>query len=111
MRRISRIAVLLALAGSPAVAAPRSITILNGTGAPLSEVSARPQNGGEWSRLTPGLSPGARTKVTVDPDLCAYDVRARAGGADLVWRGVNLCETNSVTLSRRGDGALWVDYD
>ena len=103
--------VLLGWLSSSAIAAPRDISIVNGTGAPLSGVSAKPQNAREWSGLSPGLSPGARTKVTVDPDLCAYDVRATAAGTELTWRGVNLCETSSVTLNLRADGLLWVDYD
>ncbi|HVF83006.1 MAG TPA: hypothetical protein VM913_02385 [Sphingomicrobium sp.] len=104
-------ATLLAVLSQPAAATPRRITIINGTGMPLAQVAARPVNDPGWTALTPGLSPGARTQVTVDPDLCAYEMQGSAAGAVLAWRGVNLCETSSVTLNRRADGVLWVDYD
>ena len=111
MGRLLVIAIALGMVAAPAVAAPRSITIVNGTGSPLRDVAARPQDRETWERLTPGLSPGARTRITIDPDLCAYDVRGAAEDTVLTWRGVNLCETSSVTLNRRADGAVWVDYD
>jgi hypothetical protein len=110
VRTISAMALLAALSSS-AAGAPHSITIINGTGAPLRDVAAKPEKGGSWDSLTPGLSPGAKTGVSVDPDLCAYELKATAAGATLTWRGVNLCETSSVTLNRRADGTLWVDYD
>jgi hypothetical protein len=104
-------AVLLAALSQSAPATPRRITVINGTGVPLAQVAARPVNNSAWTALTPGLSPGARTQVTIDPDLCAYEVQGKAGNSVLAWSGVNLCETSSVTLNRRADGVLWVDYD
>lgn len=111
MGRLLLAALSLGSLAVQAIAAPRDVLIVNGTGVPLREVGARPQNAKDWVGLVPGLSPGARTRVSVDPDLCAYDVRANAADGLLTWRGVNLCETSSVTLNRRADGALWVDYD
>jgi len=104
-------AALLAVLCQPAAATPRSITIVNGTDVALGDVAARAANEQAWAPLTPGLSAGARTRITIDPDVCAYDIRGSAAGNVLAWRGVNLCETSSVTLNRRGDGVLWVDYD
>jgi hypothetical protein len=110
-RALVALAALLATLSQSAAATPRRITVINGTGVSLAQVAARPVNDPAWTALTPGLSPGARTQVTIDPDLCAYEVRGSAGDTVLSWRGVNLCETSSVTLNRRGDGVLWVDYD
>ena len=31
--------------------------------------------------------------------------------AEFTWSSVNLCDVRSVTLNRRPDGTLWVDYD
>lgn len=111
MVRLLVIALVLGALVSPVAAAPRDIAVVNGTGEPLREIGARSQNGTDWAGLVAGLSPGARTRISVDPDICAYDVRATAASGQLTWRGVNLCETRSVTLNRRADGALWVDYD
>ena len=114
MKRVMRRIVYLLVCGglaAAAVAAPRPITIVNGTDAPLRDVAAKPQNSADWTTLAPGLSPGARTQIMLEPDVCAYDVRGSAVASMLTWRGVNLCETRSVTLNRRGDGAVWVDYD
>lgn len=105
------LAALLLGSLSPALAAPRSIGLVNATGAPLRDIAIKPEDKNNWTEVSPGLSPGARTRLTVDPDLCAYDLRATAAGAALTWRGINLCETSSVTLNRRADGVLWVDYD
>lgn len=93
-------------------AAARHIFLVNGTGAPLRALSARPLEGRDETALVPGLSPGAKTGLSLVTDACAYDIRAvTAAGATLTWRGVNLCETRSVTLRRRDDGVLWVDDD
>ena len=44
-------------------------------------------------------------------ELCAFDIRAKVDGAEFTWPSVNLCDVRSVTLNRRPDGTLWVDYD
>jgi hypothetical protein len=43
--------------------------------------------------------------------ICAFDLRASTGGAPATWSSVNLCDVKTVTLNRRSDGTLWVDYD
>lgn len=103
---------LAALPVAPLGAAARDVFIVNGTGAPLRALVARPHDEKDDKTLVPGLSPGAKTNLSIDADSCAYDIRAvTPAGATLTWRGVNLCETRSVTLRRRDDGVLWVDYD
>lgn len=95
----------------PALAAPGSITVVNGTDAPLRQLEIRAVGKG-WAPLATGLSPGARATVSLDGDDCAYDVRGSvAGGGSVAWNRLNLCEVNSVTLNRRADGASWADYD
>jgi hypothetical protein len=94
-----------------AVAAPSSIEVVNGTGAPLSNLEIRPVGKG-WSAMTPGLSPGARTMADLAGDDCAFDVRGTvAGGVTVQWSRLNLCEVKAVTLNRRADGTSWADYD
>jgi hypothetical protein len=95
----------------PASAAAANITFVNGTGGPLREIRVR-SVGGEWSLLGPGMSPGARITKDVATDICAFDVRAAlAGGGEVVWSRLNLCEVKVVTLNRRDDGTSWADYD
>lgn len=105
-------AIVAALASGAAWAATYGVTIVNQTGAAVTGLAARPSGGGSWAPLAGGLSHGARTAANVTGDGCAYDVRGSlAGGGEVVWRGVNFCETRTVTLNRRSDGTAWVDYD
>lgn len=102
---------LLVLA-APAWAA--SVGLVNGTGEAISETSVRPSGGrAGWQPLGGGQAAGARVTVNVSTDeQCAFDVRARlASGKELVYAGVNFCETSAVTLNLRADGTTWVDYD
>jgi hypothetical protein len=110
VRRFVFLTVSLALA-APASAGPGSITFINGTGAPLSNLQVR-KTGKAWQPLTSGLSPGARTTADLAGEDCAYDVRGNAGAVGAVqWDRLNLCEVRSVTLNRRADGTSWADYD
>lgn len=93
---------------------PGPFTVVNGTAVPLEYVTIRPSDGkGAWRPLGPGrLSAGARSDIAaVGGDLCAFDVQASAAGTKVVWPGINLCDVKTVTLNRRPDGTLWVDYD
>lgn len=96
------------------VASPSPFTLVNGTGATLDALEIRSAAGsGPWQGLPPGrLSPGARSGVGArEGEICAFDIRGTAQGQQLVWPGVNLCDVKVVTLNRRADGTLWVDYD
>jgi hypothetical protein len=89
-------AAALLACGASALAGPgaSNFTLVNGTGAPLSEVSIR--------------RAGTQFK---DPD-CAFDIRAKVAGKDQVtWAGINLCDVKSVTLNRDQSAGPWVDYD
>jgi len=103
---------LLTLAGSPAWAAGASnFTLVNGTGAPLADVSIRRSGSQDWRTLGAAPSVGARAPVNFsDPD-CAFDLQANVAGKPVTWAGVNLCGAKSVTLNRDASAGAWVDYD
>ena len=103
-------AVLLALLLSQ----PGPFTLVNGTGATLEQIQARAADSKlPWLILGPGrLSAGARGAVPAfGGEQCAFDVQAKVGDTTVRWNAVNLCDVKSVTLHRRADGTLWVDYD
>ena len=107
--------VALLASGSPALAAPGAskFTLVNGTNAPLAELSIRRAGTQDWRPLAPASAPaGAQAAVDFkDPD-CAFDIRAKVAGKDQVtWADVNLCDVKSVTLNRDGSAGAWVDYD
>jgi hypothetical protein len=113
MKKIVLAALLLA-SGSPVMAGPgaSNFTLVNGTGAPISEVAIRRAGSDEWKPLAQAPASGQRAPVNFkDPD-CAFDIRAKVAGKDQVtWAGVNLCDVKSVTLNRDQSAGPWVDYD
>jgi hypothetical protein len=112
MKSLLAIALLLVTASPASAAGASNFTLVNGTGAPLAELSIRRAGTQEWKALGPAPSAGARMQVKfVDPD-CAFDIQAKMPGAGPVtWAGVNLCAVKSVTLNRDGSAGAWVDYD
>jgi hypothetical protein len=112
MRRIVILAVLAASASPAFAAGASSFMLVNGTGAPLAELSIRRAGTRDWKPLGSAPSAGARSALRFsDPD-CAFDIRATVPGAGPVtWAGVNLCDVKSVTLNRDGSVGAWVDYD
>jgi hypothetical protein len=112
MKSLLAIALLLLTASPASAAGASNFTLVNGTGAPLAELSIRRAGTQEWKALGPAPSAGARMQVKfVDPD-CAFDIQAKVPGAGPVtWAGVNLCAVKSVTLNRDGSAGAWVDYD
>ena len=104
----------LLITGSPVVAALQAgnFTLANQTSQPLSNLVIRDFGGGPWRPLAGSLAPAARQPITFSDDDCAFDIRADLpGGQQVTWQGVNLCDVRVVTLSRRADGTIWVDYD
>jgi hypothetical protein len=93
---------------------PGPYVLVNGAGVTIEQLSIRPADGSsDWRQLGSGsLAPGLRaTMPAPGGQLCAFDLRGRISGAVLTWPSVNLCDVKSVTLNRRPDGILWVDYD
>ena len=92
---------------------PGPYTLVNGTGTTLTTLSIRAADGrGKWTTLSGPLVARQRSAMpSPGGDLCAFDIRGRVDGAEFTWSSVNLCDVRSVTLNRRPDGTLWVDYD
>lgn len=104
----------VALLLAAVVSTPGPFALVNRAGANLESLSIRPADASSrWRPLGAGNLPaGARAAMPAQQsDLCAFDIRARVGTADVTWASVNLCDVRTVTLNRRPDGTLWVDYD
>ena len=111
MKRLLLFGAMLALS-SAAFAQIRAFSLSNGTDQPFAEVVIRDFDGGPWRPLLGSLPNGSSQKVQFTDDDCAFDIRATlTGGQQVTWSGVNLCEARVVTLNRRPDGTVWVDYD
>ena len=102
-----------ALLLAAAFSTPGPFTLVNGTGTTITALSIRAADGrGSWRALGGPFVAGQRSAMpSSGGDLCAFDLRARVDGAEFTWSSVNLCDVRSVTLNRRPDGTLWVDYD
>jgi hypothetical protein len=110
MNRAALVAVLL-IPASPALAGASSFTLVNGTSAPLNNVTIRRAGSNDWKPLSAAPAPGARNPVQFsDPD-CAFDIRANVGGGPVTWTGINLCDVKSVVLKKDDNAGAWVDYD
>ena len=106
---VGALLLLLASLGSPG-----PFVLVNRAGAPLDSLTIRPADGSaKWRTLgVSGVPAGASVSVPAPGgELCAFDLRARLSGSDVVWSSINLCDVRTVTLNRRPDGTLWVDYD
>ena len=106
-------AALLAAVPAPAFSAgASSFNLVNGTSDPLAEVAIRRAGTNVWKPLGAAPSPGAAGAVQFNDPDCAFDIRAKVGGAGPVtWAGVNLCDVKSVILKKDGSAGAWVDYD
>ena len=109
---LSLAALILAATPAPVLAGASNFTLVNGTGAQMSELSIRRAGTNDWKPLGTAPAAGARGSIQFsDPD-CAFDIRANVSGAGPVtWAGVNLCDAKSVTLKRDASAGAWVDYD
>jgi hypothetical protein len=114
MKRLVLAALSLGLAAlpQPAMAGAANFVLVNGTGAPVTDVAIRRTTTNNWTAVPAAPASGARANIQFsDPD-CAFDIRAKlAGIGEVVWTGVNLCGTKAVILNRNGSGVLWVDYE
>jgi hypothetical protein len=111
MRKLASAALLL-VCGSPAFAGASRFVLVNGTGAPIADVSITRSGTHEWKPLGASPAAGARQQVNFSNPDCAFDIRANVAGAGPVtWAGVNLCDVKSVILKRDGSAGAWVDYD
>jgi hypothetical protein len=96
------------------VSTPGPFALVNNAGATLESLSVRPADASNsWRPLGKGAVPAGARAAMPSPggDLCVFDIRATVANAVMTWSSVNLCDVRSVTLNRRPDGTLWVDYD
>ena len=114
MKRLFSGLAIAALASfpQPAFAGAADFVLVNGTGAPVTNVAIRRATTKTWTAVPAAPGSGARANIQFsDPD-CAFDIRANlAGIGEVVWTGINLCGTKAVILNRNGSGVLWVDYE
>jgi hypothetical protein len=114
MKRIFLCLVGAALASlpRPALAGAANFVLVNGTGAPVTNVAIRRATTNSWTAVPGAPASGARANIQFNDPDCAFDIRATVAGiGDVVWTGVNLCGTKAVILNRNGSGVLWVDYE
>ena len=114
MKRLLSAIVALGLAAlpQPAAAGAANFVLVNGTGAPVTNVAIRRTTTTSWTPVPAAPGSGARAEVQFNDPDCAFDIKATlAGIGEVVWTGINLCGTKAVILNRNGSGVLWVDYE
>ena len=105
-------ALALAALPQPALAGAANFVLVNGTGAPVTNVAIRRTTTNNWTAVPASPGSGGRANVQFNDPDCAFDIRANLTGVgDVVWTGINLCGTKAVILNRNGSGVLWVDYE
>jgi len=104
---LSLAALILAAAPAPLLAGASNFTLVNGTGAQMSDLSIRRAGTNDWKPLAQGAGGAVQFN---DPD-CAFDIKATVGGSPVTWTGINLCGAKSVILKRDAAAGAWVDYD
>ncbi len=114
MKPVIACALILAclMFGTPVTGEVSGFSIVNQTGAALSNVAVRRVGDREWQPLAIAPAAGASARASFTNPDCAFDIRAAVAGAGtVIWSGVNLCDVKSVTLNRDRSGRTWVDYD
>jgi hypothetical protein len=102
----------LLVTASAASAGASNFTLVNGTGAQLSDLSIRRSGTNDWKPLGNAPAAGASAPIAFKNPDCAFDIRANVpGSGPVTWADVNLCDVKSVTLKRDQSAGAWVDYD
>lgn len=108
-------ATLVAAAPAPGLAQAANFTLVNNTDIPFTALMARRFGTQQWMPLVVTPVPVAsrgRGVVNFSDQDCAFDLQAMLpDGRQVVWSGVNLCDAKVVTLNRRENGVLWIDYE
>lgn len=97
---------LSALSGSPSFAADeRNVTIVNGTGYGIKFLGFNNPGDNDWSdnEISSVLEDGGNVYVKFNEadQGCKWNIRiswAMAGYPDVLWRNINLCELEVLTL-------------
>ena len=98
-------AVAASLLATAAYAAQQDFTIVNNTGQTIMTLNVSPSDSNQWGPDILGsdvLASGERAEVSFDRDeeRCEWDIRVTYEDGDTGdWRGIDLCETATVTLS------------
>ena len=98
-------AIAAALLATAAYAAQQDFTIVNDTGQAIMTLNVSPSDSNQWGPDILGsdvLAAGERAEVSFDRDeeRCEWDIRVTYEDGDTGdWRGIDLCETTTVTLS------------
>lgn len=109
-RRFLILAALTLTIAAPVAAAPATVALVNATGSDISAMDARRSGTTSWSAVPFSARSGESGAATFDTEDCAWDLRITvAGGGTFVYRNVNICEAQLLTL-RRKDGVAWIDY-
>jgi len=92
--------------GSAAAAQEQNFTVVNNTGQVVVSLSVSPSSQDNWGPDVLGsefLANGEHAQVAFEPqeDTCVWDLRVTYDDGEAAeWRGVNLCEISTVTLSQ-----------
>lgn len=98
-------AVLAATVATAAYAAQQDFTIVNNTGQTVMTLNVSPTESNAWGPDILGrdvLANGESAEITFDraEDRCEWDVRVTYEDGDTGdWRGIDLCETTTITLT------------
>ncbi len=95
---------VFALHSGPALAGNQDFSLLNRTGYQIDEVyvsRATSRNWGEDVMGKDALEDGHSVKITftAPASACSWDMKVKYNdGDEATWKGLNLCNTNKVTL-------------
>ena len=98
-------AFVAAALATAAYAADQDFTIVNNTGQAIMTLNVSPTESDEWGPDILGvdiLANGERAEISFErgEDRCEWDIRVTYEDGDTGdWRGIDLCETATVTLS------------
>lgn len=113
MRNLMLAAVAAAAFMLPAAAQAqdgRDFELTNGTGRTISELYISPTNVNDWEEDVLGVDTLAEMGSTVihfqdTVDECVYDIKiVHDDGDAAIWKGINLCENNGVSVAYQDDG-------
>lgn len=99
---LAALAALLPLLALPAIAAERTVSIVNKTGGVVRGIYLSPVENDAWGPDRMGeynLGHGQTRKIVLPVDTCLYDIRILldARPEEQLLMGVDLCQTSKVT--------------
>lgn len=110
MKRALAVMVAAALFGAAVAAAQdiRDITVINKSGKPITELYISPADSDDWEEDVLGvdvLADGEKVEISFagyKNEQCVFDILARnANGDEWLLTDLNLCETFTVTITKK----------